>query len=532
MSTLFSTGGDFFHGHWFKKWRPYLVIFILAFGLYGQTLFFGYTNLDDNILVTRSDIFNSFKNIGAIFSTDALFSSSKLYYRPLLNLSYLLDIQWGGPAIFFHHLGNIVSHFLAVGLVFIFLKKLIKNESLALGLSLFLLLHPALVQAVAWIPGRNDSLLTIFILAAFLSWLDFSRRRRPLAFWGYLVFFFLALLTKETAVFLPFLVIIYWLTIGRKDGLPRADKALIIFGSIGVGFVWLLMRQLALAGGERFILSAVLSGLPTALLTAFKMSSQTIWPFPQAILAVSADFSAIRSLIIWAILVGVLAVSRQKKNEYLLFGLAWFIIFFLMPFVFSADAYFDHRLYLPLIGFLIMLSEIDWIKNLNWRNKKVIGGTIIILALLVSWDLSRSLDFRDALSFSRAAVKSSPHSWMAHGSLGVVYSDSQAFSAATEELRQALVLNPSVRLMHYNLGLVYFRQKKWTEAENEWQQELLVNPDYYKALTGLGDAYYQEGRWAEAADYWRAAVQVSPGDPEAAANLKNLIKPAEKIIVN
>lgn len=492
-----------------KRLLPYLIFFILTFSVYSQTLFFGYTNLDDNVLSAQSDVFSNFKNIGAIFSTDVFFSSNKLYFRPILNLSYMIDTQIGGSSPYIYHLGNIILHFLAGCLIYIFLKKIIKNNFLAFWLSLLFLVHPALAQAVAWIPGRNDSLLTIFVLAAFLSLINFFRNPRPAPFLAYLGFLFLSLLTKETALFLPVLVVIFWLTIGKKDKLSAENKWLIIFGSISVSFIWFLIRQLALSGGKHIAIAAILKACPSAIITAFKISSQAIWPFNQSVLTVSADFPLIYSLIIWPLLATAIVLSRRRKNEYLLFGLAWFIIFFVIPFFFSADAYFSHRLYLPIIGLLIVFSEIDWIKKLNWQNKKTIGGLILIVLFFSIFALNYSNNFRDVLTFSQVAVKNSPHSSFAHAGLGVAYLDRNNFPMAIKEFQESLNLDPSASLVHYNLGLAYFREQKLEKAEKEWRQELEINHNYYKALIGLGNLYYQKGNREEAANYWKAAIQTN-----------------------
>lgn len=527
MANFYSTLRKFFFPGWLMTWRPYFIIFILAFLLYGQTLFFNYTYLDDSTLILdKYEVLSNFKNVPTLFSTDAFFSGNKLYYRPLLNLSFMLDAQVGGQQPFIYHLDDIFLHIIAVALIFLFLKKIRIKTPLAFWLSLLFLVHPALTQAVAWLPGRNDSLVTIFVLLAFFVFQRFSRSGRLSAYLGYLALFFLALLTKETAVLLPVLIIIYSWTLGRDDKLSNRDRWLLIFGSLAVGFVWFLLRELALDGGK-IGLAAALASIIKNLPDAFIMSGKMILPFNLAVLPVTADSSFWLSLIGWPLIISALIFSRQKRGAYLLFGAAWFLIFFLPPFLISSDApyFLEHRLYLPLIGFLMILGEINWLKNLNWQSRRVIGGAAIILMFLAILTFAHSRHFRNPLVFWQSAVKESPHSPLAQRNLGVMEYFSGDLLKAAANYRQALILNPNEPMAHNNLGVIYLAQKNSKAAAEEFQAELAVNPNYDKALLNLGDLYYSAGDTTQAASYWQAAERADPEDTNAASRLNNLGKP-------
>ncbi len=510
MNNFLSFSHNFFKKNWLKTWQPYFFIFCFAFLLYGQTLFFDYTYLDDNILVDKAEVFSSLKNIGTIFSSDALFSPTRIYYRPILNVSYLLNNLLTGTSPFSYHLGNVFLHLLAVSLIFYLLRKIWRNDYLAFWFSLFFLSYPALTQAVAWIPGRNDSLLTVFILAAVLAFINFSERGQWRFLVAYFGFLFLAVLTKETAIFLPLIIIIYWLTIGRRDKLSAENKLLIIVGSVSVIFIWFLMRKLALFGGAQTSLELIINNLPSALVMAFKMSAKVILPFGLSVLPVAVDSSYIYSFIVWPLVIIALILSKHKRREYLLFGALWFFVFFLTPFIFSSGStYFNHRLYLPLIGFIIILSEIDFIKKIDWQNKKVIIGGFLIILFFSFLTFLQSENFSNRLIFWQAAIKTSPHSAMAHVNLGSVYIDENREEDAINVFKEALVISPTGHMAHYNLGYIYLKQKKLDQAETEFKAELEVTPNYYKALLALGDIYSQKGRIQEANYYWQAAEQTN-----------------------
>jgi len=397
-----------------KTWRPYFLIFSFIVLLYGQTAFFNFSRLDDNIILEKSEIFGNFQNLGTIFSSDVFLSDHRLYYRPLLNCSYLFDALIGGQSPVIYHLSNIFWHFLAVSLLYCFLKKILQRPPLALFLSLLFLVHPILTQAVAWIPGRNDSLLAVLVLAAVLNFINFCKRPGWVSLSSYFIFFLLAVLTKETAIFLPFLLVAYYYTIGREQKLTRRDKAKAILASLFVYGVWLLLRQLALAGGDNSVF-ALLKNLPQGLMMGLKIVGQIILPFRLTTVPLAADTSFWFSLVALPLLIISLYLSPRKRSAYLWFGAAWFLIFFIPPLLFTnGTSYFDHRLYLPLVGFLIIISELDFIRNLNWRQPRVIALAALLLLILSVLTFRHSLNFRDSFTFWRSAVTGSPHSLPAH----------------------------------------------------------------------------------------------------------------------
>ncbi len=507
-----------------QSWRPYFFIFVIGFLLYSQTLTFGLTYLDDNTLILdRQEVLSDIRNVSTIFSTDAFFSGTNFYYRPLLNLSFMLDAQFGVNNLFIYHLDNIFLHILAVFLLFIILNKILANRSLAFFLSLLFLVHPALSQAVAWLPGRNDSLVAVFILASFICLLNFSAQPKLKSLLGYSFFFFLALLTKETAIFLPVLAFTYFFTIGRSDRLEAINKFLVILFSFASGFIWLILRSLAFSKENIGVAAAALSvikNLPDSLIMGAKM----ILPFNLAVLPISADSSFLLSLIAWPLLILALFFSQKKRRDYLFFGLAWFLIFFIPPFAISSAApyFLEHRLYLPFIGFLIVLAEIDFIKNLDFKKGyiKIIAFFILLFFSVLTWQ--HSLKFIDRLTFWQSAVADSPHSPLANKNLGSMYYFENQPDKAIVYYRRALEVNPNETMAHNNLGLIYLEKKQYGVAEKEFKKELEINPNYDKALFNLGNLYFLTKRNAEAASLWQETLLVNPYHAEAYFRLLNL----------
>lgn len=462
-----------------KSWRPYFIIFTLGFLLYSQTLWFGFTYFDDDVLVlNNAPVLQNIKNIGAVFSNDVFSGNAKLYYRPLLNISLMFDAQIGGTSPFVYHLDNILLHIIATSLIFYLLFLLTKRKNLAFCLSVFFLVHPVISQAIAWIPGRNDSLLAIFVISSFIFFLSFLERPRLLSYLAYLFFLFLALLTKETALVLPILVIFYLLFIDRKNS-SKPNLFLLIFGSAAVEFIWFLMRSLAINNSTTINTISPFSfieKIPGAVVNIGKL----LFPFNLSIFPTLRDSTLFYGISVLVILITILILSKQRRNNYIIFGCLWFFIFYFPSFILKSSPDFfinflEHRLYLSFFGFLIVISEVDWIKNLNFDRRIIQVGGIAILIIFATITFCHSRGFSNSLVFWQTAVRTSPHSAEIQKNLGLEYYDINDYTKAEYHYNLALALNNLEPKLHNNLGILYTDQGKYNLAKKEFEKELEIS---------------------------------------------------------
>lgn len=503
-----------------RGWRPFLFLLIIGLALYGRTVLFNFTYLDDNALIIDNyPYISDVSNIGKIFSSDVFFSTDKNYYRPILNLSFLIDTTLFGSVPGAYHLTNIILHILAASLVFILFLKLGRSRNLSFFLATLFLVHPLLTQAVAWIPGRNDLLLGVLILASWLLFLNFSERPRLWTYLGYLFFFWLAILTKETAIFLPILTVFYFLFI-RPERVNRHDRWLLVAGSGTVIFFWLLMRSFALGISGQEASGAIVSALnnsPAVLLYLGKL----LFPFNLQVFPILEDsnlFFGLASLVVMAL---ALWFSKSKRLEYLIFGLLWYGLFLAPSFVrlTGLPDFLEHRSYLPFVGFLLILAETDWVSGPVKREKLRSFLALVLLTAFFIISYLHSGVFRGRLEFWEAAVKGSPHSPLVQRNLGAMYYLDGRWDEALKHYSTALTLNPSEPMAHNNIGVIYLNQEKYVEAEREFLEELEVNPGYDKALFNLGESYFFRGQKEEANKYWRAALLANPVNPDALSRL-------------
>ena len=238
-----------------KSWRPFAV-----FGLFLLAGFIAFSNVINSWLLS-----DDFAQIGKILGGDFSVVWGKEhggFFRPLFILSYLIDTRIWGARPFGFHLTNVVFHSLNAFLTYVLSLRIVEDMKLtpaakrmiAIGAGSLFLLHPSHTEAVAWISGRADVLATFFCLASLLSYLEYIRTEHTSRLTLSLFCFALALLAKESAICLPFLILGLGLFIRplRKDGKTLRQFLQVIACYFSILLVFVAVRSVfigSLVGG-------------------------------------------------------------------------------------------------------------------------------------------------------------------------------------------------------------------------------------------------------------------------------------------
>ena len=507
-----------------NKYQPYLWIAGLGALTYLWTIFFGFTYFDDNALILDNIFFlRNIINIPIAFVTDVfrVLHSSAAYYRPLLTVSFMFDSQFSGNSPFFYHLTNVFIHIVASCVVFIFLQKIKIRKEVAFLFSLIFTAHPVLAQAVAWIPGRNDSLLTLFSLLSFIFFIKFVEFGKVKNAVWHLVFFAAALFTKEPGLLIAPVIVLYFLLFDKKQ--IMSEKSYIAFAWTGIAGVWYLLRVIALQNPIKYTLTEIVKSIYLGLPAVVFGLGKVFFPVNLSVLPVIQDSTLIWGFIaILAIIVSVI-FSKNRNYKLILFGIVWFFVFLLPSFIRPGTEYvpdfLEHRIYLPIIGLFIILSEVEYVKKFSFSNKAGVLTFGILVSFLVVTNLVHTWVFRDRLAFWQSAVFSSPHHPLAHKNLGAMYYLDGNLDNAETEYEKTLELNFQEPMIHNNLGLIYAAKGEVKKAEDEYKKELKINPNYDNALFNYGLLLYQEERTQEAEGMWLATLKVNPDYTDVMKNL-------------
>lgn len=491
-----------------EGWRPYLCIALLGLAVYFRAIFFGFAFFDDDHLILQNfGNISSWHNIFTAFKTDMNWQSPGVYYRPLVTPTFMADALWTGKNPAGYHLTNIFFHLLASGLFFKFLLLLgyPRKQSLFFG-SLFAC-HPVLTHAVAFIPGRYETVLAILVLGAAISFIKYLHK--PSWLGPHAVLFTAALFTKETAVVVPVVCPLGFalLSFGRTEYKRLVAPAVV--WAIGLAVFMALRGQVVKNVTPQF------NTLYENMIGFCSYLGKILFPVNLSVMPIPADTRPYWGLATMVLLLLLALLGGIRRKRYFLFGAAWFLLY-LMPTVARSLSFanmMEHRLYLPLMGFMVMAMELVPFQQLSGKKWAWIPA-VLVLTVFSAIILGHSAVYHNDISFWENAVENSPRSYFAHTVLGQRYFVQGHPDLAEREFQKSLALRPGDPLIENDLGLVLMEQGKWAGAEKAFVRAIGKMPDDPGLRKNLGLVYTKLGDLPGAETQYRAALALSSIDPE------------------
>lgn len=500
---------------------PLKWILCLVFVVYLPTLFFDFTYFDDNTLILDNILFlRDLGNIINVFQIDVfhLPQHSASYYRPLLTLSFMFDSFISNTSAWFYHVSNVLIHILSVSALFVLLHKLRYHKNIVIGSTLLFAVHPILTQAVAWIPGRNDSLAALFVFTTFIFLINYLKDNKSRDLFYYVFFTLCALFTKETAIIMGPILYAYIFLFEPSKRFAK-ETWVLAGGWVGSLLFWFVLRQVAIGGASGYTISTILQSGINNWPAVFLFIGKIILPINLSVLPIFADSNLGIGVLVTFTLFFITLFSSTKNWKRIIFGYVWFLAFLLPSFIrpnpnVIAD-FLEHRAYLPLIGIIIVLAEVrvPFAVFNNTSVQKWICG--IIAGLFILTTFVHSFSFANRLTFWEKAVATSPHSPLAHRNYGVMLYFEGRIDEAITQYNESLSINPLEEMVHNNLGVIYMNQKDFEKAKQEYMAELEHNPFYDNALFNLGFTYFQKGEFTEALNYWQQTIDANPNYADA-----------------
>jgi len=428
-----------------------------------------------------------------------------------------------GDSPFLYHFTSVVIHLVNSCLVYLLLKKLKLSQALSFAFAAIFVVHPVLLQGVSWIPGRNDTLLALFLIPSFIFFLDYFEEKKTKYLIWHFVFFALGLFTKESSLFFPAIILFYaYIIFGKSEIIKKIGSFLT--GWIPIYVTWFLLRSVALGSNPTpYTLSSAIKAVFVNSPAVLLFLGKVFLPFNLTVLPTLQDSTLIYGIISLVLVCIAVVTSKHKKLSIMLFGLVWFLAFLLPSFIRPNTSYvadfLEHRVYFPLIGLFIILSEVSFIKNINFEKKITSGIFGVLLSGLIIINFVHNTNFKDKLIFWKNAVAHSPQHPLAHKNLGAMYYLNNDLANAEVEFKKSVELNPTEPMIHNNLGLIYFRNGDFIKAQEEFAKELELYPTYDNAFFNWGLVYYTMGEKDKAAEMWLKCVAVNPDHKEALRNL-------------
>lgn len=507
--------------HW---WLPLVLIPALTGAIYGRTLGFGFIGFDDVTLIGADfEFLSDWSNIPKAFRRDVFDAGGRsegiAYYRPLLTLSFMVDAHLGGSRPAVYHLTNLILHAAACCLLHVFLIKMELPWRAAAFFSLIYTAHPVLVQAAAFITARNTSLLTMFALASMIFLIRFRADGKPWSCGLHLFLFACALFTKESGIGLPLVAACMWIFL-YGEGVASPRFIALSGGWVAIIAGWLALRGTALTGSAP---PELMNMIPNSVVP-FQLIGKLMFPFNLSVFPDVADTG-----LAWAgagltATAWILAVSRSVRWGRAAFGAAWFFVFIVPSLIVSGLQGLEFRVYLPGIGFLLILSEADIFKETGARRLPALPAAWAILPLLAVLSFRRGAIFRDARSLWTGVVADSPRAELGYAMLGKYFMEKSEFEAAASVYGRGIARVPRPRNLHNYLGIAYSSQGRLAEAEAQFKEAIRMDPEFVLGIFNLGSIRFRQNRFAEAEVLWRRALELYPEHAAAAHFLAELEK--------
>lgn len=514
--------------------RWLIIISIVALVVFANSLL-GEFVYDDTRQIVRNPLIQDNSLIGKAltsdvwaFKADGNITASN-YWRPTFTAWQILNFRVFGLNPFGWHFLNILLHIGVCLLGFLLLRRWNLPPILAFAISLIFAVHPVHVESVAWISGSPDLLFAICLFASFWFAENYSEKDKPLDLILSLVFYTLALGSKEVALLVfPVYLLIFTRTSGETIFSKSKIFRVLPFAAIAIIYFflrWAVLGEISHPAEESVSFGTALLSVPVVFVFYLK---QIIFP-----LTISANyplrstlqidfFNFILPLIISiAVVAGFYFLAMRSFIQKI--GLALFILP-LLP-VFNITAFLpeqivhDRYLYLPLFGFLLIIFP--FVKEIFEKYfKEKAENILLIFAVLISVLLSfqtfiANLMWADEVSLWSQTSKIDKNSAFTWSQYGVALSDKGKTTEAIEAFNNSLKIKSTPNAL---LGRAqnYIKTKQFDEAIKdlkplvELKEESINSYTLYQAYESLAAALQGKQDFTTAENYLRQSREILP----------------------
>jgi tetratricopeptide (TPR) repeat protein len=577
------------------------LIAILGFIVYSNSFHVPFVFDDDTSILDNPVI----KSLGNFLS-----SSTGYTYNPRRFVGYLtiaMNYAVGGLDVTGYHAFNLAVHianaFLVYALMILtfrtpFLRKSslsLSSRPIAFFTAALFVVHPIQTQAVTYVVQRFTSLTTMFYLMSlslYARWrlLKESGRSpgREALLWYFLSLAaaVLAMKTKEIAFTLPILVVIYEFFFFR---LPTRRRLRFLAPILATLFIIpLSLLNTAKPLGEALSDVSEVTRIQTDvsrwdyLITQFRVIVTYIrlllfpvnqdldynYPAYHSFSSPSVFLSFLFLLALFVFGLYLFLRSGRRDSEYgpglrlVSFGIMWFFVTLsvessVIPIM---DLIFEHRAYLPSVGFIsafvvgatIVMSRLKrkrekffakavapllvpilllfglatYSRNITWKDPVTLWSDVVEKSPAKArpiYNLGQAYDVRGAAEKAadlyRTAIRLDPYLAHAYNNLANIYEKQGRVELAIWLYRKVLALYPKDVIARTNLGGVYAKQGRFAEAIAELTRAIRIKPDYAIAHNNLGNVYYERGYLDDAVREYQIAIKANEGFSGAHNNL-------------
>ncbi len=524
-----------------SSWLPVLVILLAATALYGPYLW-------NPIVFDDAYFFDG--------QTPQLFGASTfkfdLRWLPYASLGWTANLL--GLDLIWFRLGNLALHAANAIVLFFFLKRLftavlpaaeagnrqgLPIAQIAFFAAIIFVSHPAAVYAAAYLVQRSILMATLFSLVTCGSYLQALLTNKRRWFVVSVVFYFLAVFSKEHSVMVPGVLLAMTFLL-RPPSWKLFKEIVLPFAAFGLIGLAVILKIKGVLGNsyEPYALEMLKKmaesqasldvdcAYPLSLITqSFLFFKYWIfWVLPStAGMSVDIREPLTKELFAWPhaigptafVLYGLFATRllMQRGNKGLVgFALLfpWLLFMTELSTVRIQESFVLYRSYPWMVG---LFAALPWaLSRLSRKTSTFLLVAICVVIIPASRDRLTTFS-HDFLLWDDAARLVRNNAQVA-GTDRIFYNRGNAYSRANhkqeaiEDYAAVISANPRYVHAYHNRGVIYYEMGRQEEAINDFNKALALDPKYAKTYLARGLSYKASSRIALALQDFKQACDL------------------------
>jgi len=503
----------------------FLLLTVIVFLLYGKSINFEFSNHDDASLITNNiNYLAQWKNIPSLFTTSAYLSKNYYYYRPILTLSFSIEAILFYDNTKIYHITNIILFILALYLMYVFLSKLKTNKTVLKLLMILVCVHPILSSSVVWIPARNDTLLAVFVFLSFIFFIKYLENNSIKNLALYVLFFTISLLTKESAIFVIFLYLLFICCFDYKLSKKEILKNIFVFLCIFAIYFYLRSISVNTVKMDEHIIyfkdyfDNIIYGYSYFIYKIFNF-------FDIPIMVDTLNINKVLHFVSYIFSFLILYVMCRKKIisfKVLFFCLVWFIVWLLPTFLFLKSNYLllFHRILIPL--FAVILVSCKLLEEIYFKYKKLFVTFYILLFGILCFNSSLQANkYSTSESYIKYSEKYAGNSPIVQSVILQDYMYKKDYDKAMKTAKNLIEKYPEFIVGKIRMAQILHKQGKNEEAINIYNELIPTAKEEagYVCYRELSRIYYEQNELDKALIYGQQAHNLRPYNIDSLQNI-------------
>ncbi len=527
-----------------------IILIIIGFIFYSNSFFNEYA-LDDGIVIEKNEyVQKGIKGIPKILTSDAYESFYKQMnakqqlsggrYRPLSIVTFAIEQQFFGKKekektptdiATIRHILNVLFYIISIVVLLFFLRNyLLKDKPIAaFATCLFFLIHPLHTEVIANVKSRDEILSFLFITLTFIAAFRYREKKEKHQLFYAILFYFLALLSKEYAITLLILLPMLFYIV-YEDSFKKSILETLPYLSVAACYLYIRFKIVGSGATEPNpdVLNNpyLFATKPEAWATKIEMLNHYLrllfFPHP-----LSSDYSYstipytnFKAVKVWLSIfihlsMIVATIVLFFKRNILAFALAFYLLHLALVsnLIMDIGATMGERLvYHSSFGLALILGVLAdrLLKKVKEKKTKMIMGVglaSVLVVLSAMKTIPRNSEWKNDATLFITDVNTVPNSALVNGNAGKSYIDLSEKPENKE--REAELLSKAIYYLlksneihkdyvngYLNTGVAYYKLKDYDKAAYYWnmaKERFPNNPYITRSYKILAAAYYNEG---------------------------------------